>query len=107
MCLLIIIKGLRGLLAAYIGQVEVLLEDNTAPWEERPRNEKSMKEGKKCIVLLNTLLRASGHENIVYYSYTTMHKKRTPCSNLGHLVLKFRSPCSNLVHTQALDFAHV
>ena len=76
-CLFIIIIGLRAVLEEYIGQVGVLLEGHTAPREERPRNEKTMKERKKCIVLLNTLPRAFGPEKSVEYNYTK-------CTNFDH-----------------------
>ncbi len=76
-CLYIIILYVRTILEGFVGLAEVLLEDNTALWEERPRNEKSMKGRKKCIKLLNTLFRPSAPEKSVEYNYTE-------CTNLGH-----------------------
>ncbi len=76
-CLFIIILHICAVLEGIIKEAGVLHEGYTAPWKKRTRNEKSMKKRKKCIVLLNTLLRASGHENIVYYSYTK-------CANFDH-----------------------
>ncbi len=76
-CLLIIIIGLRAVLAAFGGQAGMLLERHTAPLEERPHNEKPTKNAKNRIVLLNTPSKASLHEKIVYYSYTK-------CTNFDH-----------------------
>ncbi len=88
-CLLIIIIGLRWLLAAFGRQAGVRPEKYSKLGSEEPRNEKIKKKRKNRIVLLNTLFKLSGYENIVYYSYTKRTKRGHHAQNLS--IRRFKS----------------